>query len=67
MRNLFEAAGLEVNELNKFHELSFPYDFYLRKLLHSEALVKLYLPMVSAFFWLFRIRNKIQMIGRNTK
>jgi 2-polyprenyl-6-hydroxyphenyl methylase/3-demethylubiquinone-9 3-methyltransferase len=64
MKELFASCGLEVVELQTFHELSFPYDFYLRKLLHSEALVKLSLPAVRAFFWLFKIRNKMLVIGR---
>lgn len=64
VKNLFESAGLEVIELDKFHELSFPYDFYLRKLLRSEVLVKLLLPVVTAFFWLIKIQNKMLVIGR---
>ena len=64
MKSFFEAVGLEVIELHKFHELSFPYDFYLRKLLRSEVLVKLLLPGVKAFFWLVKIRNKMLVIGR---
>lgn len=64
MKNLFESVGLKVVELHKFHELSFPYDFYLKKLLHSEALVKLLLPLVKAFFWLVKIQNKMLVIGR---
>jgi cyclopropane fatty-acyl-phospholipid synthase-like methyltransferase len=64
MKNLFGAAGLEVIELHKFHELSFPYDSYLKKLLRSEALVKLLLPVVKIFFRLVKIRNKMLVIGR---
>jgi 2-polyprenyl-6-hydroxyphenyl methylase/3-demethylubiquinone-9 3-methyltransferase len=64
MKDIFRSSGLEVVELQKFHELSFPYDFYLKKLLRSEALVKLLLPVVRAFFWLFKIRNKMLVIGR---
>jgi 2-polyprenyl-6-hydroxyphenyl methylase/3-demethylubiquinone-9 3-methyltransferase len=64
MKDIFTSSGLEVVELQKFHELSFPYDFYLKKLLRSEALVKLLLPVVKAFFWLFKIRNKMLVIGR---
>jgi hypothetical protein len=64
MKELFTSCGLEVVELQKFHELSFPYDFYLRKLLRSEVLVKLLLPIVKAFFRLFKIRNKMLVIGR---
>ena len=64
MKDLFESVGLDVIELRTFHELSFPYDFYLRRLLRSEVLVKLLLPLVRAFFWLFKIRNKMLVIGR---
>jgi hypothetical protein len=64
MKELFTSCGLKVVELQKFHELSFPYEFYLRKLLRSETLVKLSLPLVKAFFRLFKIRNKMLVIGR---
>ena len=64
MRDLFAASGLQVIELAKFHELSFPYEFYLHKLLGSDALVKLSLPLVRTFFRLVRIRNKMLVIGR---
>ena len=64
MKDLFTSVGLKVVELKTFHELSFPYDFYLKKLLRSEFLVKLLLPVVKAFFWLFKIRNKMLVIGR---
>lgn len=66
MRRLFEAAGLEVLELHKFHELSFPYEFYLKKLFRSPALVRLLLPAVHIFFKIFKIRNKMLVIGRKT-
>jgi 2-polyprenyl-6-hydroxyphenyl methylase/3-demethylubiquinone-9 3-methyltransferase len=66
MKDLFMSVGLKVVELQTFHELSFPYDFYLRKLLRSEILVKMSLPFVKAFFLLFQIRNKMLVIGRKT-
>jgi len=66
MKELFMSCGLEVIELHTFHELSFPYEFYLKKLLRSEALVKYLLPFVRAFFRLFKIRNKMLVIGRKT-
>lgn len=66
MKELFRSCGLEIVQLQKFHELSFPYEFYLRKLLHSEVLVKLSLPLVKAFFRMFKIRNKMLVIGRKT-
>ena len=66
MKELFKSCGLEVIELQKFHELSFPYEFYLRKLLRTELLVKLLLPLVKTFFQLFKIRNKMLMVGRKS-
>jgi len=64
MKNLFESVGLEVIDLHKFHELSFPYEFYLKKLFKSEALVQLLLPAVRIFFKIFKIQNKMLVIGR---
>lgn len=64
MKRLFESVGLEVIDLHKFHELSFPYEFYLKKLLRSEMLVNLLLPVVQIFFKIFKIQNKMLVIGR---
>jgi len=64
MRGLYEAAGLEVVELKRFHELSFPYGFYLKKFVRSDLLVKILLPFVHIFFIIFPIRNKMLAIGR---
>jgi 2-polyprenyl-6-hydroxyphenyl methylase/3-demethylubiquinone-9 3-methyltransferase len=64
MRNLFEAIGLEVIDLHKFHELSFPYEFYLKKLFKSDSVVRLLLPVVRIFFKIFKIQNKMLVIGR---
>ena len=50
MKSLFESVGMEVVELRKFHELSFPYAFYLKKLVKSDAIVRLLLPFVNLFF-----------------
>lgn len=64
MRSALEMAGLEVVELKRFHELSFPYGFYLKKLVKSNFLVNLLLPLVHIFFIVFPIRNKMLAIGR---
>ena len=64
MKELFESVGLEVIDLHKFHELSFPYEFYLRKLFRSEAIVRLILPAVRVFFKIFKIQNKMLVVGR---
>jgi 2-polyprenyl-6-hydroxyphenyl methylase/3-demethylubiquinone-9 3-methyltransferase len=67
MRDLFESSGLEVLELKKFHELSFPRAFYLRKLLKSEALVRLSDPAVSLVLAVFPVRNKMLIVGRKVQ
>ncbi|MBL8050298.1 MAG: methyltransferase domain-containing protein [Anaerolineales bacterium] len=64
MKRLFESVGLEVLELETFHELSFPYSFYLKKFFRSDVLVKILLPLVHIFFVVFPIRNKMLAIGR---
>jgi 2-polyprenyl-6-hydroxyphenyl methylase/3-demethylubiquinone-9 3-methyltransferase len=64
MKSLFESVGLEVIDLHKFHELSFPYEFYLKKLFKSQMLVNLLLPLVKVFFKVFKIQNKMLVIGR---
>lgn len=64
MKQLFEAMGLEITDLHKFHELSFPYEFYLKKLFKPEWLVNLLLPFVRLFFKVFKIQNKMLLVGR---
>ena len=64
MKRLFESAGLDVIVLDKFHELSFPYEFYLKKLFKSQRLVNILLPFVTVFFKIFKIRNKMLAVGR---
>ncbi|MGE5461873.1 MAG: class I SAM-dependent methyltransferase [Syntrophothermus sp.] len=64
MRKLFDASGLQVVELRTFHELSFPYEFYLQKLFKSRMFVKLLLPLVRLFFKIFKIQNKMLVVGR---
>ncbi len=64
MRQLFESVGLEVIDLHWFHELSFPYQFYLKKLFKSQFLVNLLAPMVGIFFTVFKIQNKMLVIGK---
>ena len=64
MRRLFESIRLEVIDLHKFHELSFPHEFYLRKLFKSESVVRFMLPLVRLFFRVFKIQNKMLVIGR---
>ncbi len=64
MKQLFESVGFEVIDLHKFHELSFPYEFYLKKFFKSQVFVNLLLPFVKFFFMVFKIQNKMLVVGR---
>lgn len=64
MREILEAVGLEVVELRKFHELSFPYTFYLKKMFKSDLIVKIMLPIARILLAIFPIRNKMLAVGR---
>lgn len=64
MRALLEDCGFEVIALSKFHELSFPYRYYLKKMLKSELLATAVLPLVKLFLLLFPVRNKMLVIAR---
>jgi len=64
MKELFESVGLEVIDLHKFHELSFPYEFYLRKLFKSRTVSNFLLPFVRIFFKVFKIQNKMLAVGK---
>jgi 2-polyprenyl-6-hydroxyphenyl methylase/3-demethylubiquinone-9 3-methyltransferase len=66
MKKLFEAVGLEVIDIHTFHELSFPYEFYLKKLFKSHRVVHFLLPAVRIFFSIFRIQNKMLVAGKKT-
>lgn len=61
---LLDDAGFEVVQLEKFHELSLPYHAYLHRLLRSELLARLAAPMAALFFRLFKVRNKMLIVGR---
>ncbi len=63
MKDLFREAGLEIVETRKFHELSFPYSFYLKKIFKSSFMVRLLLPIVNTLLFLFPIKNKMLVIG----
>ncbi|MBT3633005.1 MAG: class I SAM-dependent methyltransferase [Candidatus Marinimicrobia bacterium] len=64
MKSLLESAGLEVVLVKKFHELSFPHSYYLKMMLKSDLLVKLALPLVKIFLFVFPVKNKMLAIAR---
>tara|TARA_R110002110_G_C13141848_1_gene689835 strand:- start:146 stop:400 length:255 start_codon:yes stop_codon:yes gene_type:complete len=64
MERLLSQSGFEVVEMRKFHELSFPYSFYLKKMFRSDGLVKILLPLVHVFFIMLPVRNKMLVVAR---
>ena len=63
MHKLMQTNSLEIQSLEVLHEMSFPYQFYLKKILKSDILVKLALPFVQFFFKIFKIRNKMMVVA----
>lgn len=64
MKELLERLHFEILQFNKIHELSFPYNFYLKKLLLSDVLTEIVDPFAKVFFKIARIRNKMVVVGR---
>jgi len=64
MKDLFKKVNLDVIEVRKFHELSFPYSVYLKKMFKSNFMVKLSLPIVKILLFVFPVKNKMLVIGR---
>ena len=63
MNKMLSQLDMDVIECKKFHELSFPYEFYLKNILGSDFLVKILCPFVNIFFKIFRIENKMLLIA----
>lgn len=66
MKQLFEQVGMIVLQLKKFHELSFPNSFYLKKLIKSDQMVRVALPFVNLALKVLPVCNKMLVVGRKT-
>jgi hypothetical protein len=64
LKYLLEKLNFEVVDLQKFHELSFRYIYYLRKLLKLEIFARFVLPFVGLFLFVFPVKNKMLIIAR---
>ena len=64
MREILRDAGLRLVRLDRIHELSFPYEHYLKRLLRSEKLARMAVPFADAFFRVVRIKNKMIAVAR---
>jgi len=67
MNQILSQLEMDVIECRKFHELSFPYEFYLKNILGSALLVKILSPVVNIIFRIFRIENKMLVIARKKR
>jgi len=63
VKQIFDASGLVLTSIDVFHELSFPHEFYLKKILKSESLAKKVAPLTRLFFKVFKIQNKMLVVG----
>jgi 2-polyprenyl-3-methyl-5-hydroxy-6-metoxy-1,4-benzoquinol methylase len=61
---MLSNMGFEILHLVKFHELSFPYAYYLKKMLGSDYLASKLAPLVSLLFLFCRIKNKMLIVAR---
>jgi 2-polyprenyl-6-hydroxyphenyl methylase/3-demethylubiquinone-9 3-methyltransferase len=59
MDSLVTGLGFSLVYERKIHELSFPYVYYLRRALPFPTTARCIAPLVSLFFSVFRIRNKM--------
>jgi hypothetical protein len=64
MRHILLLSGFDPLLIQKQHELSFPYEFYLRKVLRSLTMAKALTPVIDAFFRFARIRNKMIVVAQ---
>jgi len=64
MVKIFKICGLEIVKIEKIHELSFPYSFYLKKIFRSKKIADLISPLVKLLFKIFPIRNKMVIVGK---
>ena len=64
MRRILEEAGYEIVHLEKIHELSFPYEFYLKRVFRWSVAVKILEPVVRVAFRITKLRNKMVIAAR---
>jgi 2-polyprenyl-6-hydroxyphenyl methylase/3-demethylubiquinone-9 3-methyltransferase len=64
MKLLLEDIGFKIVLIKKIHELSFPYSYYLKKMLKLDFLVKIAEPLVKILLFLFPIKNKMLVVAK---
>lgn len=64
MKDLLNRINFEILRAQRFHELSFPQEFYLKRLLRTDAAVKLALPFSKALIKILPVKNKMVLAAR---
>lgn len=64
LEDSLQRSGFDVLYVRKFHELSFPIQFYLNKLFRSEKASRVIEPVIRVLLSVFRIRNKVAVVAR---
>ena len=62
--NILTCSGMEILEIKQFHELSFPIDFYINKLIRNKFILKLMVLMIPIFLKFLPVKNKMIIVGR---
>ncbi|MHC4872183.1 MAG: methyltransferase domain-containing protein [Planctomycetota bacterium] len=64
IRKFAESHKLEVVKLEKFSELSFPAEFFMKRIFKSETIARILAPAAGLVFKIFKFKNKIIFVGR---
>lgn len=64
LRELSEKMGLEVIKLEKFSEISFPAEFFLKKIVRSGFLARMLAKPATLLLNLLRVKNKLILVAR---
>jgi 2-polyprenyl-3-methyl-5-hydroxy-6-metoxy-1,4-benzoquinol methylase len=64
LAGLLEDVGFQIEHIKKFHELSFPTDFYLKKLIRGDYAVMAVNPIAQTALKIFPIRNKMLICAK---
>jgi 2-polyprenyl-6-hydroxyphenyl methylase/3-demethylubiquinone-9 3-methyltransferase len=64
MKRLLNLSNFDVIFARRFHELSFPHEFYLRRLLRNGAAIKVALPFTKALIRVLPVKNKMMIVAQ---
>ena len=64
LKKIVEDSGYEIKLVKKFHELSFPYKHYLRKVSNNKYFINIFDFLLKFVFKIFRIQNKFVLVAK---